>query len=101
MVDDDRLPLRRKSDHDKNAFVSVHWGLLPIDGTIRSSGQRSTTLSRKRTSNSSTLITHLLCQNNSVLDDQLATLERDSRKHGAEGENIDYSDGLEGERHHH
>ena len=31
-----------ESDHDKNAFVSVHWGLLPIDGTIRSL-QRLTT----------------------------------------------------------
>ena len=41
-----------ESDHDKNAFVSVHGGLLPIDGTIRSL-QRLTTLSRKRTSNSS------------------------------------------------
>jgi len=33
-----------------------------------------------------------------VLNDQLATLERDSIEHGAEGENIDYSDGLEAER---
>jgi len=25
-----------EGDRDKNAFVSVHWGLLPIDDTIRS-----------------------------------------------------------------
>jgi sulfate adenylyltransferase subunit 1 (EFTu-like GTPase family) len=62
---------------------------------------RSTTLSRKRISNPSTLIARLFCQNNSVLNDQLATLERDSREYGAEGENIDYSDGLEAEREHH
>jgi bifunctional enzyme CysN/CysC len=49
----------------------------------------------------STLIGRLLYENNLVLDDQLATLERDSKKYGTDGENIDYAlllDGLEAER---
>src|SRR6202035_1172932 len=36
-----------------------------------------------------------------ILDDQLAALERDSRKHGTDGDNIDFAllvDGLEAER---
>ena len=49
----------------------------------------------------STLIGRLLYENNLVLDDQLAILERDSKKYGTDGENIDYAlllDGLEAER---
>jgi bifunctional enzyme CysN/CysC len=49
----------------------------------------------------STLIVRLLYENNLVLDDQLATLGRDSKKYGTDGENIDYAlllDGLEAER---
>jgi bifunctional enzyme CysN/CysC len=49
----------------------------------------------------STLIGRLLYENNLVLDDHLATLERDSKKYGTDGENIDYAlllDGLEAER---
>jgi bifunctional enzyme CysN/CysC len=49
----------------------------------------------------STLIGRLLYENNLVLDDQLTTLERDSKKYGTDGENIDYAlllDGLEAER---
>ena len=49
----------------------------------------------------STLIGRLLYERNLVLDDQLATLERNSRKHGTAGDNFDYAlllDGLEAER---
>ena len=49
----------------------------------------------------STLIGRLLYENNLVPDDQRATLGRDSKKYGTDGENIDYAlllDGLEAER---
>ena len=49
----------------------------------------------------STLIGRLLYENNLVLDDQRATLGRDSKKYGTDGENMDYAlllDGLEAER---
>ena len=49
----------------------------------------------------STLIGHLLYQQNLVFDDQLAALERDTAKHGTTGETIDFAllvDGLEAER---
>ena len=49
----------------------------------------------------STLIGHLLYQQNLVFDDQLAALERDTVKHGTTGEAIDFAllvDGLEAER---
>ena len=49
----------------------------------------------------STLIGHLLYQQNLVFDDQLAALERDTAKHGTTGEAIDFAllvDGLEAER---
>ena len=49
----------------------------------------------------STLIGRLLFEQSLILDDQLAALERDSRKHGTDGDNIDFAllvDGLEAER---
>jgi bifunctional enzyme CysN/CysC len=49
----------------------------------------------------STLIGRLLFEQSLILDDQLAALERDSRKHGTVGEDIDFAllvDGLEAER---
>ncbi|MGH6843374.1 MAG: GTP-binding protein, partial [Methylocella sp.] len=49
----------------------------------------------------STLIGRLLYEQSLILDDQLAALERDSRKHGTDGANIDFArlvDGLEAER---
>jgi bifunctional enzyme CysN/CysC len=49
----------------------------------------------------STLIGRLLYETGQIYEDQLATLERDSRKHGTTGEDIDFAllvDGLEAER---
>ncbi len=49
----------------------------------------------------STLIGRLLYDGKRLFDDQLAALERDSRRHGTQGERIDYAlllDGLEAER---
>ncbi|HZH43706.1 MAG TPA: sulfate adenylyltransferase subunit CysN [Lysobacter sp.] len=49
----------------------------------------------------STLIGRLLHDSRRLFDDQLAALERDSRRHGTQGDNIDYAllvDGLEAER---
>ncbi|MBB4199959.1 adenylyl-sulfate kinase [Rhodoblastus sphagnicola] len=49
----------------------------------------------------STLIGRLLCESSLILDDQLASLERDSRKFGTTGADIDFAllvDGLEAER---
>jgi bifunctional enzyme CysN/CysC len=49
----------------------------------------------------STLIGRLLFDSKLILDDQLAALERDSRRHGTTGEDIDLAllvDGLEAER---
>ena len=49
----------------------------------------------------STLIGRLLYDSKLIFDDQLKTLERDSRKHGTTGEEIDFAllvDGLEAER---
>ncbi len=49
----------------------------------------------------STLIGRLLYEQSLILDDQLEALERDSRRHGTDGSNIDFAllvDGLEAER---
>src|SRR4051812_22962515 len=49
----------------------------------------------------STLIGRLLYDTKLIFEDQLATLERDSKKHGTVGEDIDFAllvDGLEAER---
>jgi len=49
----------------------------------------------------STLIGRLLYDTKLIFEDQLATLERDSRKHGTTGEGLDFAllvDGLEAER---
>lgn len=49
----------------------------------------------------STLIGRLLYEQKSIFDDQLSALERDSRKHGTVGDDIDFAllvDGLEAER---
>jgi bifunctional enzyme CysN/CysC len=49
----------------------------------------------------STLIGHLLYEQQLIFDDQLTALERDSKKHGTNGDNIDFAllvDGLEAER---
>ncbi len=49
----------------------------------------------------STLIGRLLYEQHLIFDDQLAALERDSRRHGTDGDNIDFAllvDGLEAER---
>jgi bifunctional enzyme CysN/CysC len=49
----------------------------------------------------STLIGRLLYEQSLIYDDQLAALERDSRRHGTDGDNIDFAllvDGLEAER---
>ncbi|WP_417409041.1 sulfate adenylyltransferase subunit CysN [Hoeflea sp.] len=49
----------------------------------------------------STLIGRLLYDSKLIFEDQLATLENDSRKHGATGEDMDFAllvDGLEAER---
>src|SRR5882672_2837586 len=49
----------------------------------------------------STLIGRLLYDTKLILEDQLAALERDSRKHGTTDDNIDFAllvDGLEAER---
>ncbi len=49
----------------------------------------------------STLVGRLLYEQNLIFDDQLATLERDSKKHGTTGPDIDFAlllDGLEAER---
>ena len=49
----------------------------------------------------STLIGRLLFESKNLFDDQLSALERDSRRHGTQGESMDYAlllDGLEAER---
>ena len=49
----------------------------------------------------STLIGRLLYDSKRLFDDQLAALEKDSRRHGTQGERIDYAlllDGLAAER---
>ncbi len=49
----------------------------------------------------STLIGRLLFEQNSIFDDQLSALERDSKRHGTVGDDIDFAllvDGLEAER---
>ena len=49
----------------------------------------------------STLIGRLLWEQNQIFDDQLEALQRDSLKHGTDGENVDFAllvDGLEAER---
>src|SRR4249920_1604979 len=49
----------------------------------------------------STLIGRLLFESKNLFDDQLSALERDSRRHGTQGESVDYAlllDGLEAER---
>ncbi len=49
----------------------------------------------------STLIGRLLFETQSLYDDQLSTLEKDSRKHGTQGDAVDYAlalDGLQAER---
>jgi bifunctional enzyme CysN/CysC len=49
----------------------------------------------------STLIGRLLFEQSLIFDDQLIALERDSRRHGTDGDNIDFAllvDGLEAER---
>ena len=49
----------------------------------------------------STLIGRLLYESKSLFDDQLSALERDSKRHGTQGEEIDYAlllDGLDAER---
>src|SRR5271154_4045634 len=49
----------------------------------------------------STLIGRLLFEQQLIFDDQLSALERDSKKHGTTGEDIDFAllvDGLEAER---
>src|SRR5262245_3447219 len=49
----------------------------------------------------STLIGRLLYESKTIFEDQLKTLERDSKKHGTNGEEIDFAllvDGLEAER---
>src|SRR6516225_7245368 len=49
----------------------------------------------------SNLIGRLRYEQSLIFDDQLAALERDSRKHGTDGDNIDFAllvDGLEAER---
>ena len=49
----------------------------------------------------STLIGRLLYDTKQIFDDQLSTLEADSRKHGTQGEGIDFAllvDGLSAER---
>ena len=49
----------------------------------------------------STLIGRLLFEQKSIFDDQLSALERDSKKHGTVGDDIDFAllvDGLEAER---
>src|SRR6201991_4164636 len=49
----------------------------------------------------STLIGRLLYEQKSIFDDQLAALEKDSKKHGTVGDDIDFAllvDGLEAER---
>jgi bifunctional enzyme CysN/CysC len=49
----------------------------------------------------STLIGRLLFETQAIFDDQLAALEADSRRHGTQGENIDFAllvDGLSAER---
>ena len=49
----------------------------------------------------STLIGRLLYESKNLFDDQLSALERDSRRHGTQGEAIDYAlllDGLDAER---
>ncbi len=49
----------------------------------------------------STLIGRLLYDSKQIFDDQLAALEADSRKHGTQGESIDFAllvDGLSAER---
>ncbi len=49
----------------------------------------------------STLIGRMLYEQNQIYEDQLATLERDSKRHGTVGDDIDFAllvDGLEAER---
>ena len=49
----------------------------------------------------STLIGRLLWEQNAIFDDQLAALQKDSKKHGTTGDDIDFAllvDGLEAER---
>ena len=81
---------------------------LQDDGAIREYmvAQEQKTLLRFLTCGSvddgkSTLIGRLLYDTKLLFDDQLATLEKDSAKHGTAGENLDFAllvDGLEAER---
>ena len=80
-----------------------------MDGGASVAGQRKKDLLRFLTCGSvddgkSTLIGRLLYDCALILDDQLATLERESRRFGTAGEDIDFSlllDGLEDERQQH
>src|SRR6266851_9147995 len=81
-------------------------GLFLMVGGAGAAGQRDQDLLRFLTCGSvddgkSTLIGRLLYDCSLILDDQLATLERESRRFGAAGKDIDFSllmDGLEDER---
>jgi bifunctional enzyme CysN/CysC len=78
--------------------------VVAIDGFIADQEQKS--LLRFLTCGSvddgkSTLIGRLLSDTKQIFEDQLATLERDSKKHGTTGDDIDFAllvDGLEAER---
>ncbi|WP_353646442.1 sulfate adenylyltransferase subunit CysN [Mesorhizobium sp. WSM2239] len=79
-------------------------GVVDIDGFLADQEQKS--LLRFLTCGSvddgkSTLIGRLLSDTKQIFEDQLATLERDSKKHGTTGDDIDFAllvDGLEAER---
>nr|WP_196249655.1 sulfate adenylyltransferase subunit CysN [Xanthomonas vasicola] len=92
---------------EENAFA-ISDSRLPIPGTIGAYLQQheSKPLLRFITCGSvddgkSTLIGRLLYDSKRLFDDQLAVLESDSRRHGTQGEGIDYAllmDGLAAER---
>ncbi|AZR32224.1 sulfate adenylyltransferase subunit CysN [Xanthomonas vasicola] len=92
---------------EENAFA-IPDSRLPIPGTIGAYLQQheSKPLLRFITCGSvddgkSTLIGRLLYDSKRLFDDQLAVLESDSRRHGTQGEGIDYAllmDGLAAER---
>ncbi len=85
---------------------------LPVDTALGESvaqfvaGQEQKSLLRFLTCGSvddgkSTLIGRLLSDTRQIFEDQMATLERDSRRHGTTGDDVDFAllvDGLEAER---
>jgi bifunctional enzyme CysN/CysC len=84
----------------------MHGAIDPLASPAATPAPRASSLLRFFTCGSvddgkSTLIGRLLHDTGAIPEDQLATLERDSRKHGTQGDNLDFAlllDGLSAER---